>query len=148
MNKSVIAIAVFSAVLFAGSAVSAEDSYGPPPPDQMMQDEQGPRDFERGERGERGDRGERDERGGRMGGKNMKGMMGMMGMPHQTVVATSDGGVVILSGGKLAKYDAGLNLVNEIEIKKDKEPKPAAARPAEAAEAPSEAPAAETPPAL
>lgn len=45
----------------------------------------------------------------------MKGGM-MMGM-HPTVVATSDGGVVVLAGGKLAKYDASLNLVKEVEIK-------------------------------
>ena len=36
---------------------------------------------------------------------------------HPAVVATSDGGVVVLTGGKLAKYDNSLNLVKEVEIK-------------------------------
>ena len=47
------------------------------------------------------------------------GMMEGKGMMHQqpTVVATSDGGVVVLQGPKLAKYDADLNLVNEVELK-------------------------------
>jgi len=56
-----------------------------------------------------------------MEGKGMKGkgMMGGKGMMHQqpTVVATSDGGIVVLQGPKLAKYDASLNLVNEVELK-------------------------------
>ena len=52
-----------------------------------------------------------------MGGNKM-GMKGgqMMGI-HPTVVATSDGGVVVLTGGKLAKYDNSLNLVKEVELK-------------------------------
>jgi hypothetical protein len=59
--------------------------------------------------------------------------MGMMkmkgkGMMHQqpTVVATSDGGVVVLQGPKLAKYDAQLNLVGEVELKGGPKPKEAA----------------------
>lgn len=42
-----------------------------------------------------------------------------MGMMHQgpTVTATSDGGVVVLSGNKLVKYDAALKVVGEVELK-------------------------------
>jgi len=47
----------------------------------------------------------------------MKCMMDMM-MKKQ-VVATSDGGVVVLVGNKLYKYDKNLNLVKEAEIKMD-----------------------------
>jgi hypothetical protein len=52
-----------------------------------------------------------------MRGGKMKGMMGG-GMMHQaSMVASSDGGVIVLTGGKLAKYDKDLNLVKEVEIK-------------------------------
>ena len=53
-----------------------------------------------------------------MGGKMMMGMMGMM--PKQ-MVATSDGGVIVLIGNKLLKYDKDLNLVKETELKTDVE---------------------------
>ena len=47
-----------------------------------------------------------------------------MGGMHQSpsLIATSDGGVVILMGGKLAKYDKELNLVKEVEMKKPSMP--------------------------
>ncbi len=45
----------------------------------------------------------------------MHGMKGMMNKP--SMVASNDGGVIILSGNKLSKYDAKLNLVKEAEIK-------------------------------
>jgi hypothetical protein len=45
----------------------------------------------------------------------MMGMMSMMG----NLVATNDGGVVVLMGLKLYKYDKNLNLVKEAEIKVD-----------------------------
>jgi hypothetical protein len=48
-----------------------------------------------------------------------KKMMGMMG--GKSMVATSDGGVVILFGHKLQKYDKNLVLQKEVEIKIDKE---------------------------
>lgn len=71
---------------------------------------------------------------GMMMGKGMmgKGMMedgmmdgGMMKMMHKmhgmmrssTMVASNDGGVIVLSGNKLYKYDKNLNLVKEAEIK-------------------------------
>jgi hypothetical protein len=40
----------------------------------------------------------------------------------QDMVATPDGGVIVLSGPKLAKYDAQLNLVKEIELKGSPKP--------------------------
>ena len=64
--------------------------------------------------------------GGMMGGGMMglgkgdcMGSMGtMMGMMN-SLVATSDGGVVVMIGNKLYKYDKNLNLVKEAEIKVD-----------------------------
>lgn len=45
----------------------------------------------------------------------------MMKMMEKTVVATSDGGIVIVAGNKISKYDKNLNLVKEIELKMDME---------------------------
>lgn len=57
-------------------------------------------------------------------GKGNPGMMGkMMGMmPKESLVATSDGGVVVLAGPRLLKYDADLMLVKEVELPKGKGP--------------------------
>jgi hypothetical protein len=76
--------------------------------------------------------------GGRMGERGMmEGRRGMMArrmammhmcdthrmvaeaMARQNLVPTSDGGVIVMAGGKLAKYDANLNLVKETDIKVD-----------------------------
>jgi hypothetical protein len=54
----------------------------------------------------------------------MRGMMaqGMaQSITQEGLVATSDGGVVVLAGGKLMKYDSSLNLVKEVELKVDYE---------------------------
>ena len=61
------------------------------------------------------------QEGGHQGGgmKGGKGMMKGMGM-RPTLIATSDGGVVILEGNRLTKYDSVLNLVQEVELKKGK----------------------------
>ena len=62
--------------------------------------------------------------GGSQGGTG-KGKMNpmMMGMMHKdSVVATSDGGVVILSGPRLLKYDASLTLIKEVELPRGKKP--------------------------
>ena len=61
-------------------------------------------------------------KGGGMKGEMMGkgGMMGhgmMMKMMEQSVVATSDGGIVIVSANKISKYDKDLNLVKEVELK-------------------------------
>jgi len=42
-------------------------------------------------------------------------------MMQKQMIATSDGGVIVLSGNKLYKYDKNLNLVKEAEIKMDVE---------------------------
>lgn len=58
---------------------------------------------------------------GMMDGK-MMGMHGMMmKMMDRNVVATSDGGIVIVAGNKLTKFDKDLNLVKEVELKVDTE---------------------------
>ena len=46
-----------------------------------------------------------------------KGMM----MDGKKLVATQDGGVVLMMCNKLIKYDAGMNVVKEVEIKMDME---------------------------
>ncbi|MFH1413701.1 MAG: hypothetical protein ABIG56_02530 [Candidatus Omnitrophota bacterium] len=40
----------------------------------------------------------------------------MMGMMEKKIVATEDGGVAILFGNKLLKYDKNLKLIKEVEI--------------------------------
>ena len=57
---------------------------------------------------------------GMMGGK-MMGMHMMKMMMEKSVVATSDGGIVVVTGNKITKYDKNLNLVKEAEIKVDME---------------------------
>jgi len=47
--------------------------------------------------------------------------MMMMNMAEKKMVATSDGGVVLMCCGKLTKYDSNLNLVKEIELNMDTE---------------------------
>jgi hypothetical protein len=52
----------------------------------------------------------------------LRGMMAQSmaeSMARQTVVAMPDGGVMVLAGGKLMKYDSGLNLVKEVPLKMD-----------------------------
>ena len=76
------------------------------------------------------------DKAGMMGGKS--GMMGMMGkgmmdgkmmgmcpmmksMMERSIVATSDGGIIVVMGNKLTKYDKDLNVVKEVELKMDME---------------------------
>ena len=71
---------------------------------------------------------------GMMQGKGMMGGMGMMGgkpgrcmcgmmmksmAMGKSMVATDDGGVVVMVGNKLYKYDKNLELKKEVEIKMD-----------------------------
>ena len=44
-------------------------------------------------------------------------VMQMMNGMQKQMVATSDGGVVVMAGHKLFKYDKDLNLVKEVELK-------------------------------
>jgi len=48
-----------------------------------------------------------------------KGKMMMKKIMSKEIVATQDGGVVVMMGNKLIKYDKKLNLVKEIELKMD-----------------------------
>jgi hypothetical protein len=49
-------------------------------------------------------------------------MQGMMGsMMSKQIIATTDGGIVVLAGNKITKFDKDLNLVKEAEIKMDME---------------------------
>ena len=50
----------------------------------------------------------------RMGGQMFR------GMDKATMVASNDGGVIVMMGNKLYKYDKNLNLVKEADIKTDK----------------------------
>ena len=62
--------------------------------------------------------------GGNMQGRSMmsgmqnRGMMGPM-MRGSSLVATRDGGVVVLMGNELLKYDKDLNLSKKVEVKAD-----------------------------
>ena len=56
--------------------------------------------------------------GGMMGMCPMHGMM-MKQMMGRSIIATEDGGIVVIMGNKIAKYDKKLNLVNEVELKVD-----------------------------
>ena len=98
MKKAVFASALLSAVLFVGVYAYAEDQNSP-------------------------NENQEWERQGKADGKKMMGQMKMKGMHQQpTMIATSDGGVIILSGPKLLKYDSELNLVKEIELKPGPKP--------------------------
>jgi hypothetical protein len=55
-----------------------------------------------------------------MGKCPMHGMM-MKGMMEKSMIAAGDGGVIVLAGNKLIKYDKDLNIVKEVEIKIDRE---------------------------
>ncbi len=65
--------------------------------------------------------------GGMMGKKGMMksgqmmGMCPMHKMMSKEMVATEDGGVIVMVGNKLLKYDKNLNLKKEVEIKMDME---------------------------
>jgi len=47
--------------------------------------------------------------------------MNKMAMCERKLVATQDGGVILMIGNKLIKYDASMNIVKEVEIKMDME---------------------------
>ncbi len=102
MKKVIFFTMILGVGLFAGVSAFAEDQ-------DMLQQREG--------------RESQDQ--GMMAGKmGMKGEMMKKGMHQQpTLIATTDGGVVMFFGGKLAKYDAQLNLVKEVEIKGGPMPK-------------------------
>ena len=45
----------------------------------------------------------------------------MQSMMQKTVIATSDGGIIVAAGNKITKYDKDLNVVKEVEQKMDME---------------------------
>lgn len=55
-----------------------------------------------------------------MGKRHMQGMMMKM-MMHKEIIATKDGGIIVMTGNKLLKYDKDLKLKKEVEIKMDME---------------------------
>ncbi len=58
---------------------------------------------------------------GMMDGK-MMGMCSMMqSMMQKQVVSTGDGGIIVVAGNKITKYDKDLNVVKEVEQKMDME---------------------------
>ena len=66
------------------------------------------------------------EQGMMMGKEKMMGMCPMHGMMMgsmmaKSMVATGDGGIVVMAGSKLIKYDKDLNLLKEVEVKMDME---------------------------
>ena len=100
MKKSLIAVAVVFIVGTSGLAIAQMDKSK-----EMMGDKAGMM----------------DDKGGMMGG-GMMGMCPMMkSMMERSVVATSDGGVVVVTGNKLIKYDKDLNVIKEVELKMDME---------------------------
>ncbi|MEI8349265.1 MAG: hypothetical protein WCI77_03835 [Candidatus Omnitrophota bacterium] len=48
--------------------------------------------------------------------------MNMLGMMQKQIVATGDGGAIVLLGNKLLKYDKDLNLIKVVELKADVAP--------------------------
>ncbi|MBL7188991.1 MAG: hypothetical protein ISS70_21905 [Phycisphaerae bacterium] len=71
-------------------------------------------------------RGAMGEPGMMMGKEKMMAMCPMHGMMMgsmmtKSIAATGDGGVVVMAGNKLIKYDKDLNLVKESEVKMDME---------------------------
>jgi len=62
-----------------------------------------------------GESSQQGQSGGMMGGKGK-----MMGMQNDSMVATSDGGIVLKHGPRLIKYDKDLNLVKEVELPRPK----------------------------
>lgn len=58
---------------------------------------------------------------GMMHKKGMMKMCSMYKMMKAEMIATKDGGVIVMVGNKLLKYDRNLNLKKEVEIKIDTE---------------------------
>ena len=58
---------------------------------------------------------------GMMDGKKMGRCSMMQSMMQKTVIATSDGGIIVAAGNKITKYDKDLNVVKEVEQKMDME---------------------------
>jgi len=101
MNKTIVLIAVVVLLATGSYFVFAQDPMGGGMMGGNMQ--------------------QRGMMGGSMQNRGMMGPNSMMGpMMHSTsVVATEDGGVVVLMGNELLKYDKELNLTKKTEINFD-----------------------------
>ncbi len=107
MKKNIFVCSILTVVVFCVKPLLAEEVQ-PTPPD----NEYSMRDAGMGGPEREGGSDRREMRKGGMGG----------GMMHNkpSLVATSDGGIVVLDGHRLLKYDAQLNLINEAELKPGK----------------------------
>ena len=110
-------ITIFTIIFSSVCSFALAEDQGVPQPDEQQSDMSMPVVQQDGGHG---------DRQGMMGGKKM-GMMGPKGGMHPTIVATSDGGVVVLMGNRLVKYDSALNLVKEAEMKGGPKPPTASA---------------------
>lgn len=116
MKKALAAVFVVSVFVPTSFSYAQDHEEAPQPPQGEFRSFDEPADPHAGHGGAPGEEG-----GGMMDRmkKKMKdkGMMGGGGMmDHTKLVATSDGGVVVLQGPKLTKYDSGLNLVGQAEL--------------------------------
>ena len=99
MNKVKVLALVIVAVMFCSAIAFAQDSSEKKEP--MMEEKTNEKQMEK---------------------ERMAGMiMQMMGAMQKQMVATNDGGVIVLVGNKLLKYDKDLNLVKEVEVKTEVE---------------------------
>ena len=102
MKTILAALLLVSTAAFAQGAAQDRDGNGPP------------------DRGGQGMMGQGMGQGQGMMGQGgpgmMHGMMRMHGLMNSSMVATSDGGIVVLHANKLTKYDKDLNVVKEVEI--------------------------------
>ncbi len=103
MKNSIAIMAAVVVLIVSGFALAQMEDKGK----EMMQDKAGMMEGKGGMMGMMGDK----------GGMMSKGMMMNAMMNKTSMVASNDGGVIVLSGHKLSKYDANLNLVKEVEIK-------------------------------
>src|SRR3989338_1550574 len=102
MNKCIAVITAVFVLTAAGSALAQDDDQAK----ETMGEQMPMKEEQKGK--------------GMMEGKGMMKMMGMMREMHNkiSVTATSDGGALVVSGGKLIKYDNQLNVVKEVDLPK------------------------------
>ena len=106
MKKNVITILAVIIIGTSGLALAQMNDKGK----EMMGDKAGMMDGKSGMMGK-----------GMMDGK-MMGMCPMMkSVIERSIVATNDGGIVVVMGNKLTKYDKDLNVTKEVEMKMDME---------------------------
>lgn len=113
-----VSVSVFCAITSFGFADDAKPAMDG---DKGMAMDKGPMDKDM-----MGGKGMMMEKGSMMKGMMGKGMMMHEMMEHgmmmdKKVIATSDGGIIVVVGNKIQKYDKDLNLVKEVEIKMDME---------------------------